>query len=109
MYKRCSEQLGGDPDNPYLHSTLALAYLALGEEDEAGEEAKIAEKLAPENGAILYDMARFHSVRNDEERAIDFLLKALQHPLSPSKYEIRLDPHFKSLRDSMSLANLLEI
>jgi non-specific serine/threonine protein kinase len=102
----CSRQLESDPENPYLHSTLGLAYQSLGEEDKAEEEANISRELALENGAILYDLARFYALRKDEEKAIDFLKQALKLPLSPSKFEIRLDPHFKNLQKSSLFVEL---
>lgn len=105
----CSRRLEGDPDNPYLRSTLGLAYLALGEEERGEKEAEISVKLDPENGAILYDLARFHAVKKDEEKAIYFLKRALELPLGPSKHEARLDPHFKNLQSSSSFVKLLEI
>lgn len=102
----CLRQLESDPENPYLHSTFALAYQALGEEDKAEEEANISRELALENGAILYDLARFYALRKDEGKAIDFLKQALQLPLSPSKFEVRLDPHFKNLQKSSLFVEL---
>ncbi len=104
----CSEQLKNDPDNPYLHSTRGLAYLAVGEEDKAEKEVKISKKLAPENGAILYDLARFYALRKDEKRAIKFLKQALKLHLSPSKFEVRLDQHFRNLQKSSSFVELME-
>jgi len=104
----CSRQLESDPENPYLHSTLGLAYLALGEERKGEKEVKISKKLAPENGAILYDLARFYALRKDEEKAIEFLRQTLKLPLSPSRFEIGLDPHFRNLQKSSSFAGLIK-
>jgi serine/threonine protein kinase/Tfp pilus assembly protein PilF len=104
----CSRQLESDPENPYLHSTLGLAYLALGEEGKAEKEVKISKNLAPKNGAILYDLARFYALRKDEEKSIELLKQALKLPLSPSKFEIGLDPHFRNLQKSSSFAELIK-
>jgi len=105
----CSEQLQGDPDNPYLHATMGLAYLALGEESKADEQIKIAGELAPDNGAILYDLAQFYALKKDIEKALELLKQALSLPLSPSKFEVRLDPHFKNLRENSKFADLIKM
>jgi serine/threonine protein kinase/Tfp pilus assembly protein PilF len=104
----CTGQLESDPENPYLHSTLGLAYFALREEGKAEEEMKISLKLGPENGAILYDLARYHAYRKDETRAIDFLRQALKLPLGPSIFEVRLDPHFEDLQKSSVFAEMVK-
>jgi serine/threonine protein kinase/Tfp pilus assembly protein PilF len=103
----CSEQLENDPQNPYLHTTLGLAYMVSGDETKAGEQIKISHELAPENGAILYDIARFYALKKDEPKALEFLEQALKLPLSPSKVEIRLDPHFKNLHDNSAFSSLV--
>ena len=104
----CSDKIKSDPKNPYLHSTLGLAYLALGEKDKGEEAMKISKELAEGNGAILYDLARFYALRLEEEKACGFLKQALKLPLSPSKFEVRLDPHFKNLQKSSSFVELME-
>jgi len=85
-----------------------LAYQSLGEEDKAEKEANISRELALENGAILYDLARFYALRKDEGKAIDFLKQALKLPLSPSKFEVRLDPHFKNIQKSSLFVELIK-
>lgn len=104
----CSEQLESDPENPYLHSTLALGYVAMLDIERANKEIQISHKLAPDNGAILYDSARFYALRKDEKKALEFLKRALSLPLSPSKFEVRLDPHFKNLRENSTFVDLME-
>jgi TolB-like protein/Tfp pilus assembly protein PilF len=105
----CSEQLESDPENPYLHSTLALGCVAMSDNERADNEIQISHKLAPVNGAILYDLARFYALRKDEEKALEFLKRALSLPLSPSKFEVRLDPHFKNLQENSTFIDLIEI
>jgi serine/threonine protein kinase/Tfp pilus assembly protein PilF len=105
----CSEQLKNDPQNPYLHTTLGLAYLASEDELKADEQIKISHELAPENGAILYDIARFYALKKEEQKALEFLEKALKLPLSPSKIEIRLDPHFENLKQNSAFSAIMEI
>jgi len=104
----CLEELKSDPDNPYLHSTLGLAYLASGEEEKGETEIKLSEELDSDNGAILYDLARFYAKINDEPKSLEFLKQALQLPLSPSKFETRLDPHFKNLQKSSAFVELVK-
>jgi serine/threonine protein kinase/Tfp pilus assembly protein PilF len=103
----CYDQLKNDPENPYLHSTLGLAYLALGEKDKGEKEMVTSKELASENGAILYDLARFYAKKDDEGKSLEFLKQALKLPLGPSKFEVRLDPHFKSLWNSSDFVELL--
>jgi serine/threonine protein kinase/Tfp pilus assembly protein PilF len=103
----CCEQLRSDPENPYCHSTLGLVYQALGEVEKAENAMNASLKLASENGAIVYDQARFYALKKDEQKAIEFLKQALKLPLGPSKFEVRLDPHFKSLWNSSDFVELL--
>jgi serine/threonine protein kinase/Tfp pilus assembly protein PilF len=102
-YEHCIELshklLFDDPENPYVHSTLGLAYTALGEHQKGAKQGEYAVTLDPENGAILYDLARIHALQNEPDKAIRTLEKALDKCLSPSPIEAKLDPHFKSLRD----------
>ncbi len=104
----CSEQLINDPENSYLHSTLGLAYLKSGVIEKAVEEMETALKLAPENGAILYDAARFYALRQDEKKSVGLLKQALKLPLGPSRFEVKLDPHFKNLQGCSSFVELTE-
>ena len=69
---------------------------------------EISKELAPEDGAILCNLARFYAKRKDEEKSLEFLKQALTLPLSPSKFEIQLDPHFKNLQESSLFAELME-
>jgi serine/threonine protein kinase/Tfp pilus assembly protein PilF len=103
----CCEQLKSDPDNPYFHSTLGLVYQASGEENKAEGAMKTSLKLAPVDGAIVYDQARFYALKRDEQKAIEFLKQALKLPLGPSKFEVQLDPHFKNLQKSPSFDELV--
>jgi serine/threonine protein kinase/Tfp pilus assembly protein PilF len=104
----CCEQLKSDPDNPYFHSTLGLVYQALGDEDKAEIAMKTSLELAPVDGAIVYDQARFYALKRNEQKAIEFLKQALKLPLGPSKFEVRLDPHFKNLQKNPAFAELVE-
>jgi tetratricopeptide (TPR) repeat protein len=104
----CCDRLKNDPGNPYLHSTLGLAYQALGEVEKAENAMNASLKLEPENGAIVYDQARFYALKRNEQKAIEFLKQALKLPLGPSKFEVRLDPHFKNLQKSPSFVEMTE-
>jgi serine/threonine protein kinase/Tfp pilus assembly protein PilF len=102
-YKLCIELsnklLEDDPENPYVHSTLGLAYTSLGEHEKGTQQGTHAVSLDPENGAVLYDLARIYALQNNSDKAIQALEKALDRCLSPSAKEAELDPHFKFLRD----------
>jgi serine/threonine protein kinase/Tfp pilus assembly protein PilF len=95
----CNKRLLDDPDNPYVHSTLGLAYTSLGEHQKGTQHGEYAVSLDPENGAILYDLARIYALQNEPDKAIQTLEKALDKCLSPSPIEAKLDPHFKSLHE----------
>lgn len=91
--------LHDDPENPYVHSTLGLAYTAVGEYEKGVKQGEHAVVLDPENGAILYDLARIYALQNQPDKALHTLEKALDKCLSPSAIEAKLDPHFESLQD----------
>ncbi len=109
-YKLCLELsrklLQDDPDNPYVHSTLGLVHTALGQKEEGIERGEHAVSLDPENGAILYELARIYALQNRPEKAIQALGKALDRCLCPSPLEAGLDPHFKSLQPLPEFARL---
>jgi serine/threonine protein kinase/Tfp pilus assembly protein PilF len=100
-YELCLELsrklLQDDPDNPYVHSTLGLVHTALGQKEKAAEHGEHAVSLDPENGAILYDLARIYALQNRPGKSIQILEKAFNRCLCPSPFEAKLDPHFKSL------------
>lgn len=102
-YEHCielsSKLLLDDPENPYVHSTLGLAYTVLGELEKGTQQGEYAVSLDPENGAVLYDLARIYALQDNPDKAIQTLEKALDKYLSPSPIEAKLDPHFKSLHD----------
>jgi serine/threonine protein kinase/Tfp pilus assembly protein PilF len=102
-YEHCIELsnklLLEDPENPYVHSTLGLANTSLGDHQKGTQQGEHAVFLDPENGAILYDLARIYALQNQPDKAIQTLEKALDKCLSPSPIEAKLDPHFKSLHD----------
>lgn len=104
----CLAEIEKDMNNPYLHSTLALAYQSLGEEEKGKREISVLGNVAKENGPLAYDIARFHALRKDEKNAVRFLKTAFKLPWGPSKCEIRLDPHFKKLRRSPPFAEFLK-
>lgn len=95
----CHKLLLDDPENPYVHSTLGLAYTSLGEHQKGTQQGEYAVSLDPENGAVLYDLARIYALQNEPDKAIQTLEKALDKCLSPSPIEAKLDPHFESLHD----------
>jgi len=105
--KLSSKLLQNDPENPYVHSTLGLTYAALGQKDTGAEHGEHAVSLDPENGAILYDLARIYASQKRPGKAIQTLEKALDRCLSPSPFEARLDPHFKSVHDLPDFGRLV--
>lgn len=111
LYKHSVElseiMLRGDPKNPYLYSTLGLAYVRLGQNEKSIEQGEHAVALDPENGAVLYDLARIYAQQKRTNEAIHSLRKALNTCLSPSAIEARFDPHFRPLRTSAEFEALI--
>jgi len=99
--------LRDDPENPYVYSTLGLAYTALGEHQKGVQQGEYAVSLDPENGVILYDMVRIYALQNKPDKAIRTLEKALNRCLSPSHIEARLDPHFEPLQKHPSFVKVV--
>jgi non-specific serine/threonine protein kinase len=104
----CHKLLLDDPENPYVHSTLGLAYTFLGDHQKGTQQGEYAVSLDPENGAILYDLARIYALQNEPDKAIQTLEKALDKCLSPSQMEAKLDPHFKPLQGHPSFLKVVE-
>ena len=96
----CRRQITEDPQDPILYSTLSLALNALKRVPEAGEAALKAFNLDPENGAILYDLARAYARQNDVPKVLEILKKAFLTPLSPTPQEACKDPHFEKWREN---------
>ena len=99
--------LEDDPENPYVHSTLGLAYTSLGEEEKGRQHGEYAVSLDPENGAVLYDLARIYALQNNPDKAIQSLQIALDKWMSPSPLEAKLDPHFESLQKHPSFIEVV--
>ena len=102
----CVRKINEDSNNPYLHATLGLAYTALRKPEEGLKMAQRALKMEPDNGAILYDVARVYALQEKNKEAIETLGKAINKPLSPSFEEAKLDPHFEKIS---TLPEFLEI
>jgi len=94
----CRRQISEDPQDPLLYTTLSLALTGLKKYAEAGEAALKAYNLDPENGLILYDLARVYALQNQTGRALEILKKALANPLSSTGCEALRDIHFEKLR-----------
>lgn len=94
----CRRQISEDPQDPILYSTLSLALSGLKKYAEASEAALKAYNLDPENGLILYDLARVYALQGQTEKALEILKKALANPLSSTGCEALRDIHFEKLR-----------
>lgn len=102
----CVRKINEDSSNPYLHATLGLAYTALRKPEEGLKMAQRALKMEPDNGAILYDVARVYALQEKNKEAIETLAKAIKKPLAPSFEEAKLDPHFEKI---VSLPDFIKI
>ncbi|OGC76886.1 MAG: hypothetical protein A2Z27_06090 [candidate division Zixibacteria bacterium RBG_16_50_21] len=102
----CKRQITEDPQDALLYSTLSLALTALKRLPEAGEAALKAFNLDPENGSILYDLARVYALQNDSEKTLEILKKAFANPLSPTPCEAKRDPHFERFKSKQEFLSL---
>jgi serine/threonine protein kinase/Tfp pilus assembly protein PilF len=102
-YKKClvriKERLSVDPENGYLHSFLGLASTRLGSLEEGLEQAQKGVELDPENGEILYNLARIYAHQNKPKEALSILKTALSKCVSPSLVEVKSDPHFENIKE----------
>lgn len=75
-----------DPKNPYAHKDLGVVYLSQRLFDYAKEEFETAYKMAPEDSAVVFEMANFYHAMNDFQKAKELYEKAFK--LAPEVMDI---------------------
>jgi serine/threonine protein kinase/tetratricopeptide (TPR) repeat protein len=102
------------PDDPRYHSSLGIAYAALGRKEEAIREGKKAVELLPVARDAFYglpyveDLAFTYTLAGETDAALDRLDYLLSIPSWISVSWLRMDTQWDLLRDKPGFAKLLE-
>jgi tetratricopeptide (TPR) repeat protein len=102
------------PDDPRYHSSLGIAYAALGRKEEAIQEGRKAVELLPVTTDAFYgipyveDLAFIYALTGETDAALDRLDYLLSIPSWISVAWIRMDPQWDSIRDRPEFRRLLE-
>jgi serine/threonine protein kinase/tetratricopeptide (TPR) repeat protein len=102
------------PDDPRYHSSLGIAYAALGRKDEAIREGKKGVELLTVDRDAFYglpyveDLAFIYTLTGETEAAVDRLDYLLTVPSWITVAWLRMDPQWDSLRNQPHFIQLLE-
>jgi tetratricopeptide (TPR) repeat protein len=102
------------PDDPRYHSSLGIAYAALGRNGEAIREGKKAVELLPVAKDAFYglpyveDLAFIYTLTGETEAALDRLDFLLSIPSWISVQWLRMDTQWDLLRNQPGFTELLE-
>lgn len=94
-----------DPNNPWLHISLGIAYAGLGRKADAIGEGETAVELLPvstdalRGPRLVEDLARIYVMVGEHDAAIDRIEDLLDRPSEMSVQILRLDPTWKPLRN----------
>jgi TolB-like protein/Flp pilus assembly protein TadD len=112
---RVLEQAAADaPDDERVHSSLGLAYAALGRRDDAMRAGERAIELMPRSRDLFRavyredDLARIYAAVGEEDRAIDAFSALLVAPTYLRAAFLRLDPRLERLRANPRFMELLD-
>ncbi|UCE19574.1 MAG: protein kinase [Gemmatimonadota bacterium] len=102
------------PEDPRLHSSLGIAYAALGHKEDAIREGKRAVELLPITEDAFYglpylhDLAHIYTLSGEHEAALDQIEHLLTIPSWISISWLKMDPRFRALRDHPRFQILVE-
>jgi serine/threonine-protein kinase len=102
------------PDDPRYHSSLGIAYAALGRKEEGIREGKKAVELLPVAKDAFYglpcveDLAFIYTLTGESEAALDRLDYLLSIPSWISVTWLRMDPQWDPIRNQPHFMQLLE-
>jgi TolB-like protein/Flp pilus assembly protein TadD len=102
------------PDDPRYHSSLGIAYAALGRKEEAIREGKKAVELLPVASDAFYglpyveDLAFIYSLAGETEAALEQLDHLLSIPSWISVSWLRVHPQWDPIRNDPGFTRLLE-
>ena len=108
------EEIKRHPGDARYHSSLGIAYAALGNKEEAIEEGRRATELLPNARDAVYslghlhDLAYIYTLVDDYDSALDQLEYQLSIPGYISVPFIRMDPRFSRLQRNSRFQTLLE-
>jgi serine/threonine protein kinase/tetratricopeptide (TPR) repeat protein len=100
-------------EDPRYHSSLGVAYAALGQKEEAIREGRRAMELLPISKDAVYglpyvhDLAHIYTLSGDYENALATLEEILSNPSSLSVPLLEVDPRWNRLRDQPGFQRLL--
>jgi len=103
-----------DPDNPRLHSSLALTYAGLGRKEEALREGRRSVELLPLEkdifvGAwLLQDLAWVYTMTGESDAAVETFDRVLSVPSVWSIEALLIDPRIEPLRNHAGFLELVE-
>lgn len=95
------DRVSTSPNNARLLSYLALVHTRLGEFKDAAVASQRALSLAASDYEVLYNTARMHALRRENEKALEFLALAVDRKYDLSRildmdyYNLRTDPGFQ--------------
>ena len=102
------------PDDPRYHSSLGIAYAALGQKEKAIDEGKKAVEILPISKDAFYgipyveDLAYIYALAGEREAALEQLEHLLSIPSWFSVPWIELDPRWRSLRGHPRYRDLMD-
>ncbi len=102
------------PNDPRYHSSLGIAYAALGRKEDAIREGKKAVELLPVSRDAFYgipyveDLAFIYALTGETEAAIERLDYLLSIPSWISVAFLRMDPQWDHIRNEAGFSRLLE-
>jgi non-specific serine/threonine protein kinase len=111
--RQLEEAMEEQPDDPRLHSSLGIAWAALGRRDEAVREGLRGVELLPISRDAFYgqshtfDLAHVYTLVGESEEAIERLDFLLSNPSFVSARFLRNDPRWDRLRGDPAFEELL--
>ena len=95
-----------NPTSGFSHSSLALCYRLVKNNERYEKEFKIAENLLMREGVGSYDLACLEAIRGDKEKAFILLENALENDL-PIRRFFKDDPHLIELKSERRFSGLV--
>jgi tetratricopeptide (TPR) repeat protein len=102
------------PDDPRYHSSLGIAFAALGRRDEAVREGKRAVELLPMSKDAVYgipyviDLAQIHVMLGERDAALAQLEILLSRPTWVSPAYLEMDFRWNRIRDGSGYKQLMK-
>ncbi|MGB5752488.1 MAG: protein kinase [Thermoanaerobaculia bacterium] len=107
-------EVTASPEDPRLHSSLGIAYAALGRKEDAIREGiRATELLTREDDGFYYlpfviDLAHIYTILGEDDAALDQIEYLLSNPSWISPAWLEKDPGWSSLRDLPRYQTLIE-